>query len=240
MDIKTPIIPIRQTFANIQAHDELNLEAICVFASIGFFLDSDTYWKNKMVLKPAQTHTIDSNGGLVKSESWFKWHYSPRSLSFSEALEEFSDLFETIVSEQSLGKNVILPLSGGLDSRTQAVALRQQESPVFSYSYAFENGYPETKIARKIAKACDFNFREFVIPKGYLWNNIDRIAELNKCYSDFTHPRQLAIIDEFKAMGDQFSLGHWGDVLFDSMNLPQLKANEEVDVLMKKIFQKED
>ena len=123
-DIKTDIIPINNTFAAIDRPNVLHLEAICVFCATGFFLDQDTYWKHKIVLPPASIAKIDAEGHVVESSKWFKWHYTPREISFREALDEYSNLFETIIGEQTENRKVILPLSGGLDSRTQAVALK--------------------------------------------------------------------------------------------------------------------
>ncbi|MFB9271736.1 MULTISPECIES: glycosyltransferase [Flavobacteriaceae] len=240
--IKTPIIPINQTFAKIKAPHELHKEAICIFVATGFFLDQDTYWKDEVVLRPATINTLDENGFLIESTPWFQWHYTPQQCEFSEALQQFTSLFETIVNEQVGDKKVILPLSGGLDSRTQAVALKHLQKDVKSYSYEFKGGYPETKIAKRIAKACDFDFNEYQIEKGYLWNCIEELAELNQCYSEFTHPRQMAIVDEFETMGEIFSLGHWGDVLFDKMcneHLNEhLNEHEELAVIYKKIIKK--
>ena len=206
--LKTPIIPIKPTFAKIDAPHELNKEAICIFMATGFFLDQDTYWKDEVVLKPACTHEIDGNGLLIKSSPWFEWHYKPRDLTFKQALQEFTDLFHAIIEEQVGSQKVILPLSGGLDSRTQAVALKSLGKNVHSYSYDFKGGYPETKIAKQIAKECEFSFNEYHIEKGYLWDSIEELAKINGCYSEFTHPRQMAIINEFETMGDVFSLGH--------------------------------
>lgn len=238
MIVTTPIIPIKQTFFKVDAPHELDLEAICVFAAVGFFLDEDTYYKDTKVLRPATTYTLDNNRRILKAQENFKWHYTPRALSFEQALEEFSVLFETIIDEQTRGKKVILPLSGGIDSRTQAAALKNLNSEVYSYSYEFKNGYPETKIAKQIAKDCDFDFQDYKIKKGYLWDVIDELMKLNDCYSDFTSPRQMAISNQFDAMGDVFSLGHWGDVLFDSMNLPQLSSSDEVQVIMNKLVKR--
>ena len=238
MEVKTAIIPSKQTFAKVDAKHELNLEAICVFSAIGFFLDKDTYWKDEEVLSPGGIHTLDSNNKIEDSKPWFEWHYTPRDISFKQALDEFSNLFETIVKEQTQNKKVILPLSGGLDSRTQAVALKAIGAEVFSYSYQFENGYNETAIAEKIAKACNFDFKSYEIKSGYLWNSIDELFRLNKGYSDFTAPRQMGVFEEYSKMGEVFSLGHWGDVLFDSMNLPQLSKDEELDVIQKKLLKK--
>ncbi|NVK51420.1 MAG: asparagine synthetase B family protein [Flavobacteriaceae bacterium] len=235
--IKTSIIPTEQTFVKKRGElHELDKEAICVFIATGFFLDTDTYWKDEIVLPPASINTIDDEGFLIESKPWFKWHYTPKQNSFSEVLESFSSLFEGIINEQTSNKKVILPLSGGLDSRTQAVALHKIDAKVYSYSYHFKNGYKESKIAKQIALECNFPFKDYQIEEGYLWNVIEELTSINKCYSDFTHPRQMAIYNQFEKMGDIFSLGHWGDVFFDSDNLDKLSIHEEIKILKKKIL----
>ena len=108
--VKTNIIPIETQFAKIDAAHELDLKAICIYTAIGFFLDDDTYWKDEKVLRPASIHKFDPSGKIENSEPWFNWYYSPREISFDQALEEFSSLFETIIKEQTNGKKVILPL----------------------------------------------------------------------------------------------------------------------------------
>ena len=107
---------------------------------------------------------------------------------------------------------------------------------ISSYSYSFKGGYPEGKIAKTIAKRCSFEFEEFLIQPNYLWSNIERLATINECYSEFTHPRQMALIEQFSQMGDVFSLGHWGDVLFNDMEVPDdLGFMQQVEMLYKKI-----
>ncbi|WP_179348638.1 asparagine synthase-related protein [Winogradskyella pacifica] len=238
--ITTPIIPVTPTYAKVEAPHELHLEAICVFAAIGFFLDTDTYWKDEVVLRPGCQHTISDDGYLLESTPWFEWHYTPdKTRDFDATLQEFTTLFESIIKEQTVGKNVILPLSGGLDSRTQAVALQHLKASVNSYSYDFQGGYKETKIAEAIAKVCDFDFTAYTIPNGYLWEVIEDLATLNRCESDFTAPRQMAIVEEFDTMGEVFSLGHWGDVLFDDMGVSDdLPLKSQVTVLQKKLIKK--
>jgi hypothetical protein len=190
-----------------------------------------------MVLSPGINYQLDDNNKVISSKKWFEWNYNPRDITFDEVLEEFTQLFETIVKEQTKNKKVILPISGGLDSRTQAIALRNHPN-VNSYSYDFEGGYPETKIAKKIADACHFPFTSMTVKKGYLWNCIEELAEINQCYSEFTHPRQMAFFDDFKDMGNLFSLGHMGDLMFDSFGLPQLSFEHECEVLTKMLLKK--
>ncbi|WP_299334709.1 asparagine synthase-related protein [uncultured Psychroserpens sp.] len=236
--VRTNIIPAQHEFAKIPEKHELHLKAICVFSAIGFFLNRDTYWKDKIVLPGASNNTLTAEGVLVDSTPYFNWHYTPRSISFNQALDKYIDVFETIVKEQTEGKQVILPLSGGLDSRTQALALKRCNAKVKSYSYDFKGGFKESKIAEQIANACDFEFQKYQIQKGYLWNCIDTLSELNHCFSDFTAPRQMAVYDQFDTMGDVFSLGHWGDVLFDSMNISNCSETEELQIIKTKLIKR--
>lgn len=236
--IETFIIPTHQQFAKVKAPHELDKKAICIFTATGFFLDTDTYYKDLVALPPASTHTFDASGNYLKSTPWFQWHYTPRTISFDQALAEFTTLFEQIIEEQVQDKKVILPLSGGLDSRTQAVALKHLHKDVQSYSYDFKGGYPETKIAGQLAAACDFDFKALQIEKGYLWDSIEALAKINQCYSEFTHPRQMAIVEEFEAMGAIFSLGHWGDVLFDKGAPEGTKMEALPDLIVKKVIKK--
>ena len=236
--VRTDIIPKGQLLVKMKTAHEVNYEAICIFTAIGFFLDSDTYYRDQLCLSPGSVNTLDKSGVLIKSEPWFNWHYSPRDISFDEALDEFVSCFESVINTQVGDKRVILPLSGGLDSRTQAVALQHLKKDVFSYSYSFKNGYHEARIAKGIAQQCGFQFEAYEIDEGYLWKVIDELAALNQCYTDFTHPRQMAVIDNLKAKGEVFSLGHWGDVLFDTGVANDLTKEDEVELVLKKLVKK--
>lgn len=234
--IKSKIIPSKAFF--IGEESSLDRKAICIFAATGFFLDDDTFFKDKKVLKPAKEYQIEGEK-IISANTYFKWHYSPIDRSFEQVVNEFAELFENIIKEETSGKKIILPLSGGLDSRTQAAALNYLKIPFSSYSYEFTNGHKETGYSEKIAKACGFQFTKWQVPKGYLWHVIDELAQINGCYSEFTHPRQMAFIKEYAQMGDIFSLGHWGDVLFDDMGVPDdLSFNEQVEIIIKKIVKK--
>jgi len=233
--IKTPIIPVKPDIYNINTENRLDYKAICCFMSTGFFLQDDTYYVDQKVRKAA---TVYQNNEDIKGKTYFEWHYSPRKITLEQAVDEFSDLFDRITKEQTDGKRVILPLSGGIDSRSQAAALIGHEN-VQTYSYKFEYSFDETKFGRAIARSMNWDFNEYVVPEGYLWKVVDELSLLNGCYSEFTSPRQMSIKDEFPSMGDVFYIGHWGDVLFDNMGLDEnLTLNEQVDILLKKVVKK--
>jgi hypothetical protein len=239
MTIKTPIIPIRQQFVKVRDQpDEIDYKAICLFAATGFFWDDMTYFKNHKVLRPATINEIDSDGYLVSSKTWFNWYYKPRQQSLQTSVQQHQDLLEQIIEEQVGDSNVILPLSGGLDSRSQAVALHKLGKKVTSYSYSFQGGFKEHAISEQIAKACKFDFQAFEIPKSYLWDKIDQLAAINECYSEFTHPRQMAVLEDFKKMEGVFSLGHWGDVLFDTGGDEGIEDKDLVKYIHKKVIKK--
>lgn len=237
--IRTQILPSKQSFAKIRAPHELNLKAIAIYIATGFFLDSDTFFKDEVCLLPGHDHTLDSEGYLIESKPWFEWYYQPRQLSFNDALDEYQALLKKIIEEQTGDSKVILPLSGGLDSRSQALIYKSLGNEVQSYSYSFKGGFPEHQISEKIAKVCGFKFQEFEIPNGYLWDCIEDLAKINSCYSEFTHPRQMAVLEELKQMQGQFSLGHWGDVLFDRGVPEGTEASEIIPLLFKKMVKKD-
>lgn len=236
--IKTPIIPTHQHVVNVQAPHEIDKKALCIFAAIGYFLETDTHWKDLKVLPPGTINTIDDDGFWTDSKPWFTWHYSPRDITFNESVKEFADLFHTICKEQAGDRTVLLPLSGGLDSRTQAVAYSKFDNPVVSYSYSFHNGYKEGAIAKQIAEVFDYAYRDMTIPPGYLWEKIEELADITDCYTEFTHPRQMAVIDEFRKMDGVFTLGHWGDVLFDIQAPEDLAMADALDWLCNQLFVK--
>ena len=236
MIFKNLIIPSITTF--VGEKKTLDYEAICIFAATGFFLDTDTYFKDLKVLKPAVISSI-VNKDIISEKEYFHWHYTPIERPLSQIVQEFAILFETIIKEQVQDKTVILPLSGGLDSRTLAAALHHLGNKVNAYSYEFCNGHSETYYSEKIAKACSFTHQKWKVNQGYLWNSIEDLAKINQCYSEFTHPRQMAFVKKYASMGDVFSLGHWGDVLFDDMKVADDLSNEQqVEVLLKKIVKK--
>lgn len=236
--IRTSIIPERQSFARVGRNDEIDFKAICIFVCTGFFLESDTFRKNIVVLQPYTEYDVNEDSLITKSNRYWNWHYSPREISLKQAVEEFAQLFEKISSDKLRGKKIILPLSGGLDSRTQAAALPDDYS-ISSYSYKFANSFDETKYGKEIARLKSFPFQEFEIEEGYLWKVIERLAEINGCYADFTHPRQMAVIDSIKNLGEIFYLGHWGDVLFDDTGInDDADFDDIVCFLKKKIVKK--
>lgn len=244
--IRTHIIPKEQHFYHqstgrlfewdFDSKLDLDLQAICTFIALGFMLDDDTFYKEVKTGKPATEYEIDKNNIIVNENKYWQWHYSPRDSTPSEFLEAFTTLFEKFIQNQIGNKSVLLPISGGLDSRTLFVPLKNSKNLTLA-SYEFEGGFSESETGRELSQCFNIPFYSQKIQKGYLWNKLEDFYKLNNCFTDFTHPRQVDAIHQWKELGDVILLGHWGDVLFDKQaDSENILYNEQVAQLKKKIL----
>ena len=242
----SPIIPIKQNYYKIidrtlipwenKSTYNLDLESILSFISIGFMLDDDTYFTEIKTLKPATEYKINDKNQITTEERKWSWHYKPIERSFENILDEFSSLFNRLIIDSTKEKNVLLPISGGLDSRSLFIPVSKQSNLILC-SYEFDGGLNETYYGRELSERFNIPFYSQKIPRGYLWEKLDQIAELNGCFTDFTHPRQVAVMDNWKGLGEVILLGHWGDVLFDKQaDSKNISYNEQVIQLKKKII----
>ena len=247
MDInQIPIIPIEQTFYNKNSNKlinwephsqyELDLSAISSFIALGFMLEDSTYFTDIKVLQPSTKYTIDTTKNIQNLQQTWQWHYNPSDRSFDEILEEFSALFEKLIINNIKNRSILLPISGGLDSRTLFVPLKNK-SKLTLCSYEFEDGVSELETGKRISERFKIPFYSEKIQRGYLWDKLDEFHQLNKCFTDFTHPRQVATINHWKGLGDVILLGHWGDVLFDKQaDSYDISYDEQIMQLKKKIM----
>ena len=241
-----PIIPLDPIFYNLNSkkivqwnkvnYDNLDFKAIAAFCALGYMLDDDTYSENIKVCKPSREYTINTQNQISSEREVWKWHYSPQDKSFKVILDEFIELFEGFVNKNTLNKSILLPISGGLDSRTLMAAVKDRQDVVLG-SYEFEKGIKEIKYGRMVSKEFNLPFFSKKIPVGYLWNNLEKIGSVNNCFSDFLHPRQFVMSNDWKGLGDSLLLGHWGDVLFDSHSkLEKLSYDKQICLLKTKIL----
>jgi len=244
--LSIPIIPVEQIFYNTEnrkmvqwenVHDlELDYPAIAVFSALEFMLDDDTYLKDIKVCKPATEYHINDQDEVIKKERQWNWHYSPIDRSFNNIMDDFTNIFEGYIKSKTADKSIILPISGGLDSRSLFVPIRKHTNLTLA-SYEFDGGFPESDTGRKLSEHFNIPLFSQKIQRGYLWNKLKDFHKLNNCFTDFTHTRQVDVINNWKGLGDMILLGHWGDVLFDKqVDSENISYNEQVSKLKKKII----
>lgn len=198
--------------------------ALSNWFATGFFLGKETFISNE---------TYND----LKYDLKINWNRTKKQEKIEYFVKSFSELFEKIIHEKIENENIILPLSGGLDSRTLAVSLRDYRN-ITVISYEFDGGIAETDYAEKIAKIYGWDFHRYIIKNGYLWNKLEEISNINKCQTEFTHPRQMAIIDDILPLGDVIASGQWGDVLFNTFGLNQYVHFDNQFEYIKKLITK--
>ncbi|MDA0813843.1 MAG: asparagine synthase-related protein, partial [Verrucomicrobia bacterium] len=246
---RIPAIPLQMTYLRdepeglrnlaepVSKRGELDTAALCVFLSTGMFLGCDTYFKDLKTVRPGEDLELAPSGFLSSRTQRFNWSGGTESAEFQDrdaCVDKLDALLDS--SARRLTNAPVLAISGGLDSRSLAAAANGKDLGVKSYSYAFAGGIDELKYGRQISSACGFEHQEFTIPNGYLWDEIERFPALTHCYAEFTHPRQMAVMDRLTTLGHTFYLGHWGDVLFDDFALaPDADLSIVVDLAFKRL-----
>lgn len=238
MIVKNNIIPAKSILFSLpEKEHQLNYEAIATFIALGFFLDKDTYWKDEGIVGSGTNYALNERNELIYEKPYFNWHYTPRQITFNDAVEEFTHLFDSSILYYKKS-NIILPLSGGIDSRCIAASIADFKN-VNAYSYHFSNGINESFYGKQIANTLGFQFNEYIIPEGYLWSDIERLANINQCYAEFTHARQMYIFDKLPQLGNLILGGHGGDLFFDGMGVDDdLSFDQQVNYLFNKLLKK--
>ncbi|HVO44193.1 MAG TPA: asparagine synthase-related protein [Aggregatilineales bacterium] len=197
---------------------KLDWEAITTFFSFGFFLDNRTYFTNIRVLNPRSLYRIGAMGDLHQHVCYWQWqHHVDRNRTYDETIEMYDALLHQAVQRCTTEERAVLPISGGLDSRS-LVSVLPRDSAVETYSYGYSTDSIETNIAAQIADARQLEFTRHVI-SPYLFKRLpELVLALHGC-QDVTQARQMSVNEWVKAHGSVVLTGLWGDVWCDQMGL---------------------
>ncbi len=220
-DGSTAIGAFSPAVASAVGDRSLDWSAIGGFLKFGFFLGEKTYWQNTRVISAATHLILGEEGTIVSNTRYWKWHYEPdHRLSPDAAVEEFGEIFKDVLLNLVSKKNLALPLSGGLDSRSTLAVLGKPDlagaQTLFPFSYGYAENSVETKIARQLAEKRSLPIKTWSM-KPYLFEKIDRIASSVEGFQDITQCRQAFVIDDLSQGSDYVMAAHWGDVWLDSM-----------------------
>ena len=207
--------------ANAVGDKSLDWSAIGGFLKFGFFLGDNTYWQNTKVISPATHLILEKEGTVVSNTRYWQWHYEPEPrMSPDAAVEEFSKNFRDVLLEMISNKNLALPLSGGLDSRSTLAVLGKPDlagaKSLFPFSYGYAENSIETKIARQLAIKRKLPIQTWTI-QPYLFDKLDQVMASVEGFQDITQCRQAFVLDELSQDASHVLAAHWGDVWLDTM-----------------------
>jgi asparagine synthase (glutamine-hydrolysing) len=197
---------------------ELDWWAIASFFSLGFFLDDRTYYTDIRILLPRSIYHFDAHGNQISHRFYFSWHHTvDPDRSYGETVEEYDALLRQAVGRCTASGRTVLPLSGGLDSRSLAAVVPPGPSTV-AYSYGYSPDSVETRLASRIARVRGFTFTGHVIDP-YLFYRLPEITLALHGSQDVPTARQASISGWLNQHADAVISGLWGDVWCDQMGL---------------------
>lgn len=200
---------------------ELDWVGITGFCGFGFYPADRTMYDDVRILRPATWTVFDEHGSLVSDRRYWDWRYAPEvDRTDDDLLDEFHDIWTRTVRTQLGDHDVVVPISGGLDSRTvfaTAVPPGTQASDprVRAFTYGFSRTSPEILISQRVAAARGLHADEFVV-EPYLLDRLDDVTDAVEGFQSLSYSRQAGVSGPLAAMGDRVVGGHWGDVWFDT------------------------
>jgi hypothetical protein len=145
----------------------LNELSIMEYMYFGFKLGNKTHIHGVNQFEGASKYTIGPELSMDQKVYWNLMEKSkPKKLTKEEFRKKFNRHIKTAFE---LEKNISIPLSGGLDTRTILSSSIAQNLNFECYTYGLEDS-PDVKIAKKICKHLNIKHKYFEIDTGWIMN----------------------------------------------------------------------
>jgi hypothetical protein len=206
------------TLAQQASTRQLDWQAITSFLALGFFLDNRTYFGDVQILWPRSIYRIGAQGDVQEHRYYWQWHHTVDTRrSYTETVAAYDTLLRQAVKRCVVHGRIMLPISGGLDSRSLAAVL-PGDANVQAYSYGYAADSIETSIAAQVARARHLPFTVHII-RPYLFDRLAEIVQALHGSQDVTQARQTSVNAWVGERADAVMTGLWGDVWCDQMGL---------------------
>ncbi len=188
--------------------DEL---AVAQFLSMGYPMGNRTMIKGIKRISPATVLTYNCHG-IRESHYWNYSILSDSALTLDDSASLLAGVIKKSV-ERSVAsfENLVLPCTGGLDSRILAGFVGQMRNDVVAYSYGHRHTY-DVRYGRKIARAVGFKHKFLPLPDKYIEFYYPQAMEINEgevCL----HTAHICRLNQAGPKGAGILTGFIGDVL---------------------------
>lgn len=204
--------------------------SISEFYLTGYVTGSDTFFLNVKQLQAGEYLIYDKKQKNLKTSHYFKFtHGDYFSKGESELIEELDRVHVTVFKRliKSLnGRTVVLPLSGGYDSRLIAVMLKRLGyENVICFTYGKE-GNQEAQISKSVAEKLGYSwiFIPYTEEKWHAWyksKDREKYFEYADGLCSLPHIQDIVAVEELRKnklipVDAVFIPGHSGDFVAGS------------------------
>ncbi len=194
----------------------LDWEAVTGFCGFGFYPADRTMYQDVRIVRPATWLVLDEAGVVARERRYWDWTFDPDgSASQDDLVDQFAEIWDRVLRSRLGGRRVVLPISGGLDSRTVFAAATSVTDRLATFSYGYGERSSELAIARQVAAARGVRHREIVV-RPYLFDRFDEVTDAVEGMQSLSFSRQAGVSQDLRELGDRVVGGHWGDVWFDA------------------------
>jgi len=180
------------------------------FLLTGYVTGPHTLQEEILQVQAGELVCVDLKAGTVHSERWYRCLYISRE---EDDLDTLMERLATVTRESisrlisfAAGRLIVIPLSGGLDSRLIAMHLKLSNyQPVYAFSYGTP-GNREAEISRSVAQQLGIEWK-FVPYSHERWNAWYRSSEWRAymCVADGLV--SVALIQDWPAVWELLLIG---------------------------------
>lgn len=192
---------------------EIDHEAVADFFAFGRLLGYKTFFTGIKELPPASMLVLDK-GNISERKYWdFRFEGASSIEGYKYYVSKLANLFKKAAKKRSEGKYRLgVFLSGGLDSRTVAAAVRNQVQSLSTFTYGLKGG-DEANIAQRIAKSLGTNHHFVELRKDYLAEYAERATYLTDGMLPCSHIWLISLLSTVRKNVDVIFHGTSLDIL---------------------------
>ncbi len=173
------------------------------FLVTGYVTGSETLFENIFQIQAGEYILFEINRNNLSATRYFHfWHGDYYSDPEDILLERLDDVFISVFKrliDSTKGKQIVVPLSGGLDSRIIVAMLKRLGvKDVICYSYG-KKGNLEAEISRSVANALGYKWY-FVEYTNKMWYNVYHSKEMREYERYAGNNSSLPVIQDYLAV----------------------------------------
>ena len=205
---------------------ELDYGALSVYFRLGFFLSDDTPFRDLKTLPPSSRLTWCRGKLTLQTDERARPTPKPVSMEFDQIVDRYAELFSQAISRRLPNtNNVVLPLSGGRDSRHILLELSAQGCP--PTRTVTVHGQPsiddeDTRLASWVAEAVNIPHDRVSYPASHFAATMKDITLTELCSSSHAWLIPLAAYLASKQVSCTYD-GLAGDILSSGLRTTEEK-----------------